>query len=86
MSIKLPMLCILLALVPLGCGKTDVGDDCDEVGDTSECVDNAICTNEGDNTNQGTCRWICSGDADCSVGSECNGVAGTNIKSCQPKK
>ena len=82
--LKLPLLCALLLAAPLGCGSAEVGEECDEIGDDDECEDGAICTNEGD-SEEGTCRFICEKDDHCPPDHECNGVAGTSIKSCQPK-
>jgi hypothetical protein len=70
---------VLLAAV--GCGKGDVGDSCDDGGKTDECVDGAICTNEGDDA---VCRALCQEQEDCPAGETCNGVANSNLKSCQP--
>jgi hypothetical protein len=82
---KFPLLCILSLAAPLGCGPTEVGDDCDEVGDPDECEDGAICTNVSDSNNDGVCLWICDNNDHCPADHECNGVSGTNTKSCQPK-
>jgi hypothetical protein len=78
---KLPLLFALL-LAPLGCGEQEVGEECDDVGDTDECEDGAICTNSGAGS---YCAWLCDNDRHCPRDFECNGVSGTNRKSCQPK-
>jgi hypothetical protein len=83
-SLRELSLLLVLSFVPLACGSAEVGDECDDVGDTDECEDDAICTNEGDSS-EGTCRWLCENDEDCPADHECNGVSGTNVKSCQPK-
>jgi hypothetical protein len=72
----------LLATVACS-GKSDVGEACDTAGSTEECVDGAICTN-GDA--EPTCRRRCTDDTQCAAAEACNGVSGTNLKSCQPKK
>lgn len=72
---------LALALVALGC-SADVGASCDTPGSLDECVDGAVCTNESGGAN--TCRLLCADDADCPVGHNCNGLTGTQIKSCQP--
>ena len=77
-------LALALFLLALGCGGADVGEECDEAGKTDECVDGAVCTNEeGDRSR---CRLLCKDKVDCSDGHDCNGVSGTNLKSCQPAK
>jgi hypothetical protein len=75
-------LAVLLAAVACS-GKGDIGEDCDTAGSTDDCVDGAICTNDGDAR---TCRRRCNDDAQCAASEECNGVSGTTLKSCQPKK
>ena len=83
--LKLPLLCILLLLAPLGCGSAEVGEECDEVGDTDECEDGAICTNLSTEEDPGICLWLCENDDECAADEACNGIAGSNRKSCQPK-
>jgi len=75
------ILCLFAALL-IACGEGEVGDPCDEAGSEDECVDGAICTNEagGDNV----CREICEDQDDCPAGYSCNGIEGSNKKSCQP--
>lgn len=72
-----------LLLAVLGCGKGDVGDTCDDAGKQDECVDGAICTNEGEDA---ICRALCKESEDCAPGEACNGVSNTNLKSCQPNE
>ncbi len=74
-------LCALLAVVACG-GEADVGESCDTAGSTDECVGGAVCTNDSGGSR---CRRICQDDAQCAPTEACNGVSGTNIKSCQPK-
>jgi hypothetical protein len=65
-----------------GCGGAEVGEACDDVGSTDECVDDAVCTNEeGEGA---ACRLLCDEHADCPEDHDCNGVSGSNRKSCQP--
>ena len=81
---KLPLLAALLLLAPLGCGSAEVGEECDEIGDDDECEDGAICSNI-DGNSDGVCAWLCENNEQCAPDFECNGVAGTNRKSCQPR-
>ena len=74
---------LALAIFALACGSSEIGEGCDNVGKTDECVDGAICTNDSGGT---LCRRVCQDDAQCALTEACNGVSGTNIKSCQPKK
>jgi hypothetical protein len=67
----------------LGCGESEIGEECDEAGSTDECVDGAICTNTGEDA---VCRALCVEQEDCKGGEACNGVSGSNLKSCQPEK
>jgi hypothetical protein len=75
---------LLLLLLPitatLGCAG-EIGEACDKSGAVSECVDSAICTTDSRGT---YCRQRCTDTAQCVVPEQCNGVSGTNIKSCQP--
>ncbi len=75
--------CLLFLTLGVGCGRADIGESCNEPGRTSECVDEAICTGNPDGS--ATCRVRCTDDTQCSATEACNGVSGTNIKSCQPK-
>ena len=73
---------ILASAVLVGCGgEADVGEECDTSGAEDECVEGAICTAEGE---AAVCRDLCADQADCASGEACNGVSGSNIKSCQP--
>lgn len=73
----------LLLLTALGCGGTaEIGGACDTAGNTDECVDGAICTNE---SSSNVCRKICTEQSQCSATENCNGVSNGSTKSCQPK-
>ena len=73
---------LVILLLLAACSDGDVGEECDTSGSTDECVEGAICTNEGD---VAACRQICTDQPDCPSGEACNGVCGSNIKSCQPE-
>lgn len=73
--------CLASLMVMTGCGEAEIGEDCDESGSLDECVEGAICTNEGEDA---VCRALCSEHDDCPSGQLCNGVSGSNQKSCQP--
>ena len=73
----------IVALVgAIACGDAEIGEECDDVGSTDECEDGAICTNEGGGA---VCRKLCLDNAECGESMECNGISGSNRKSCQPK-
>lgn len=72
---------VLVLTLLAGCGSAEIGEECDDVGESDECEDGAICTNEASGA---ICRAMCADTADCSLGHACNGVSGTNVKSCQP--
>jgi len=81
------VLCALMLVLAVGCGGGDdngggVGSVCSMPGSTSGCASGNICTNLAGGNNQ--CRQICTLQADCSTEQNCNGIANTNIKSCQP--
>jgi hypothetical protein len=87
--LKLPHQWVVRALAPFGllffvaCGDADIGEECDETGDTDECVDGAVCTNDGEGA---VCRALCVEQEDCPDDEACNGISGTSLKSCQPDK
>ena len=81
------VLTALLLVVTLGCGGGDdnggeVGSVCSTPGSTSGCASGNICTNLAGGSNQ--CRQMCTVQADCPAPQNCNGIANTPIKSCQP--
>jgi hypothetical protein len=76
------VLSVLLASVACS-GESEIGEECDTAGSTDECVEGAICTNDDSGL---ACRRQCKDDAQCADTEACNGVSGTNIKSCQPMK
>jgi hypothetical protein len=76
----LTLLGVLVGAV--ACGSSEVGEECDDVGSADECEDGAICTTDRGGT---VCRRICDTNDQCPADHECNGVSGTNVKSCQPK-
>ncbi len=69
----------ILVLVAVGCGGG--GGGC-TAGSTSDCSSGDVCTNISGDGNQ--CRKICLSDSDCPAGQNCEGVANTTLKSCQP--
>lgn len=73
----------MAALALGGCARSEIGEECETSGATDECVDNAVCTNRNDGAP--ICRKICSSQDDCATNESCNGISGTNIKSCQPE-
>jgi hypothetical protein len=64
-----------------GCGSPGLGEKCDNAGSRDACEDGLVCTNEGGNN---VCRRLCTDQSQCPTGHSCNGVSGTNLKSCQP--
>ncbi len=81
---KLLVMLACLSFVTLGtaCGRADIGDSCDRPGNADECVDAAMCTQTA---NGARCLPRCVDDTQCAATEACNGVASTNIKTCQPK-
>jgi hypothetical protein len=72
----------LLATLGLGCGeKGSLGESCDTSGSLDECEEGTICTMLNGTS---TCYQICTDQAQCPTGWNCNGVPSSNIKSCQP--
>jgi hypothetical protein len=82
--IRTRAIAILIACMPAasaGCGSPGLGETCDKAGATDACEDGLVCTNESD---RNVCRQLCTDQAQCAAGLGCNGVSGTNLKSCQP--
>jgi hypothetical protein len=75
-------LAFILVTLLGACGGAEIGESCDDVGSTDECVDDAVCTNEADGNN--ACRQLCKEQTDCPGGHGCNGISGSSLKSCQP--
>jgi hypothetical protein len=80
---------ILAALVPAvsffvasGCGGGSGGGGCNMPGSTSECSSGELCSNIQGDGNQ--CRTICTIQTECPADENCEGVANTTLKSCQP--
>ncbi len=72
----------LLSVLALACGKTEVGDACDDEGKTDECVDNAVCAK--DKAGATKCLKVCTEQAQCAATEECNGTTGS-LKACRAK-
>ena len=78
------VLSALMLVMAVGCGGGDDGSGgCSTPGSTSEFASGTICTNLSGGGNQ--CRQMCTSQADCPADQNCNGIANTNLKSCQPK-
>jgi hypothetical protein len=71
-----------IVCLALACAA-EIGEECDETGETGGCVDGGIC-----DTDEGTaiCLELCDTDADCAAEQECTGVSGSNKKACHTKK
>ncbi|MEY3012482.1 MAG: hypothetical protein RIT45_1217 [Pseudomonadota bacterium] len=78
------LLTLAATVALVGCASAEIGDSCDTSGSAGECVDGAICTQISDGNN--VCRATCTADTDCGTNEQCNGVGGSNKKTCQPKK
>ncbi len=75
----------MLGFVLVACGNSDIGEDCDEEGRVGgECVDGAVCGKN--NAGSLVCLKQCTTQVECSAGEDCNGVGGTSLKGCRPKK
>ncbi|MDH5719009.1 MAG: hypothetical protein OEZ13_00155 [Spirochaetia bacterium] len=72
---------LTIFFITVSCAN-DVGETCESLGSSDECVDEGVC---GDYDGILQCLQVCTADADCSSTEACNGVSGTNIKGCQPK-
>ena len=76
---------LLVGVFAIGCGSaSEIGEDCHTEASQEECVEGAICTNDVSDTF--VCRLSCVEQEDCPSDQNCNGISGTNTKSCQPDK
>jgi hypothetical protein len=79
---RLLFITTVLALAACGSGGK-VGDACATAGAMAdECGDGAVCTQEGTAL---VCAKLCAQQSDCASTEACNGVSGSDLKSCQPK-
>jgi hypothetical protein len=63
-------------------GQAEIGEPCDSVGSSDECVDGARCDSLGDGTN--LCLETCVEQSDCPSEYSCNGTSSSNVKTCHP--
>lgn len=92
MRSKVLVLAVQSLLLPtlLGCDDEPIplNGACQEQGQTSECVDGAVCTNLSGSDAQATgdtnrCLPLCDRDEDCAENEGCRGISRGNLKSCQ---
>jgi hypothetical protein len=78
---------VVLSLVALGCGSSAEGESCSTEGKVGgACDDGLVCGKQRLNDGELVCLKICNSEADCSGGSTCNGVSGSNFKGCRAPK
>jgi hypothetical protein len=82
--------CALLSIafvLVVGCSsESDPGESCDEPGGTEDvCETGYVCAKPTSSAPSPVCIKTCVSDADCTGGTACNGVEGTNIKGCRAK-
>ena len=65
-------------------GRADVYEACPVSGQIDACVDGAICAKAVNGAL--ICQFMCNDSKNCPQGTDCQGVAGTNLKSCRPTK
>ncbi|MBK9263371.1 MAG: hypothetical protein IPM54_26650 [Polyangiaceae bacterium] len=84
-SLVAPLLICLGGLLP-ACGGAEIGEACETRGSQDECVDDAICDLKGTDETEPVCLKVCNDASECAATEDCNGVSGSNIKACTPKK
>ncbi len=72
---------VFAAVLLVGCGPAEIGEECSTSNSVDECVDGAVCTKESTQT---VCRKLCTLPADCPDGTTCSGISGGSLHSCQP--
>ena len=78
-------LLVCLGLVFGGCAA-DIGETCATRGSQDECVEGAVCEQKGTSDTEPVCLKVCNDSTECASTEDCNGVSGSNIKACTPKK
>ena len=84
-----PLLAILVVLasavvLPACKSENKLGEACEEPGKTKdECADGTVCTH--DTTGGLLCLKICTEQAQCATGEDCNGTDNAAVKACVPK-
>ena len=69
------------------CADGDLGESCDESGVVDgECDDGLVCGKKSDDSNDLFCLKQCSAQSDCAGNEDCNGVSGSSLKACRPRK
>ena len=72
----------VLLILSFACGSaSEIGESCETAGSQDECVKNAICTNDSGDVL--ACQQSCEEKEECPAGYNCNGISGSNLKSCQ---
>jgi hypothetical protein len=79
-----------LTLFLVGCGKPDLGDECDTVAAADECADTLVCANGGDSQDgKPTCQKACFTTADCQSNADCVPASGAETSAsplaCRPR-
>lgn len=79
------LLLVCLGILVPACAS-DVGESCATKGSTDECVDGAVCELKGTSDSEPVCLKICDDSSECAATEDCNGVTGSSLKACTPKK
>ena len=85
-ALRVTLILSSLLFAPLavgGCGGAgEVGEECSTPGETSQCVDGAVCHDRSSGDAPGRCRIICTDDRDCPGGGSCEDVSESSFKGC----
>jgi hypothetical protein len=75
----------VLAWLPACSSEAERGEVCEEAGaQEGECTEGNVCGKETD-TSELKCLQVCTDQAQCPTGLECNGVEGSSVKACRLK-
>lgn len=84
---KLVFFCSVVFVGIVACGDGELGESCDEEGLVAgECDEGLVCGKRSDTSSDLVCLKQCSTQADCAGTEDCNGVSGSSLKACRPKK
>ena len=78
---------LVLTMFLVGCGKPDLGEECDTVGGADQCSGVLVCSDSA--SGKPTCQTVCFTGATCGTNEDCLPVSGSEtgaaVLSCRPR-
>ncbi len=83
---KALILMMVASLVGVVACTGDVGDSCDDEGESgNECDEGLVCGKKKETGGSLVCLKQCFSPTDCGAGEECTGVGKTSLKACRAR-